>query len=43
MKNLDSNHLTFKSEDSWMVQCLTLAAVGILAYLHMAPTIASMA
>ncbi len=30
----------FSSEDAWMVQCLSLAALGLLTYLHVAPIIA---
>jgi len=33
--------MTFASEHSWMVQCLSLAALGLLTYLHIAPVIAS--
>jgi hypothetical protein len=30
----------FESEHAWMVQCLSLAALGLLTYLHIAPMIA---
>jgi hypothetical protein len=30
----------FSSEHAWMVQCLSLAALGLLTYLHIAPMIA---
>jgi hypothetical protein len=30
----------FTSEHAWMVQCLSLAALGLLTYLHIAPMIA---
>jgi hypothetical protein len=30
----------FSSEHAWMVQCLSLAALGLLTYLHVAPIIA---
>lgn len=30
----------FASEHAWMVQCLSLAALGLLTYLHIAPMIA---
>lgn len=29
-----------QSEHAWMVQCLSLAALGLLTYLHIAPIIA---
>lgn len=29
----------FTSEHAWMVQCLSLAALGLLTYLHIAPMI----
>ena len=32
--------MTFQSENAWMVQCLSLAALGMLTYLHLAPMIA---
>lgn len=32
--------MTFNSEHAWMVQCLSLAALGLLTYLHIAPIIA---
>ena len=36
-KNVNDN---FSSEHAWMVQCLSLAALGLLTYLHIAPMIA---
>jgi len=27
---------TFANEDSWAIQCLTLAALGMLSYMHIA-------
>lgn len=39
MKNLEPNKMTFRSENSWMVQCLSLATVGMLAYMHIAPAV----
>ncbi|MEN9922142.1 MAG: hypothetical protein RL097_418 [Candidatus Parcubacteria bacterium] len=39
MQNLEDNKLTFQNEHSWMVQLLTLAMVGALAYLQLAPMI----
>ncbi|MEY2665441.1 MAG: hypothetical protein RLZZ480_546 [Candidatus Parcubacteria bacterium] len=30
---------TFNSEHAWMVQCLSLAALGLLTYMHIAPMI----
>lgn len=41
MNDLAPNKMTFQSENAWMVQCLSLAAVGVLAYLHMAPIFAA--
>lgn len=32
--------MTFNSENSWMVQCLSLATLGLLTYLHVAPVVA---
>ena len=34
------SELTFNSEHSWMVQCLSLATLGLLTYLHVAPVVA---
>lgn len=31
---------SFSSEHAWMVQCLSLAALGLLTYLHIAPMVA---
>lgn len=31
--------MTFMSEDAWVVQCLSLAALGMLAYLQIAPIV----
>jgi hypothetical protein len=31
---------TFNSQHSWMVQCLSLATLGLLTYLHVAPVVA---
>jgi hypothetical protein len=31
--------MTFNSEHSWMVQCLSLAALGLVTYMHIAPMI----
>ncbi len=39
MQNLEDNKLTFQNEHSWMIQLLTLAMVGALAYLQLAPMI----
>ena len=30
---------TFQSEHSWMVQCLSLAALALVTYMHLAPMI----
>jgi hypothetical protein len=32
--------MTFASEHAWMVQCLSLAMLGLLTYLHIAPIVA---
>ncbi len=32
--------MTFASEHAWMVQCLSLAMLGLLTYLHIAPMVA---
>ncbi len=40
MKNLENNNMTFQSEHSWIVQCLSLAMLGVLTYLHLAPIVA---
>ena len=40
MKRLAPNKVTFQNADTWMVQCLSLAVIGLLAYLHIAPMIA---
>jgi hypothetical protein len=29
----------FSTEHSWMVQCLSLAALGLVTYMHIAPMI----
>ncbi len=39
MENLAPNKMTFQTEHSWMVQCLSLAMVGLLAYMHIAPLV----
>ncbi len=39
MKNLEDNIMTFQTEDSWLVQCLSLALIGMLTYLHIATII----
>lgn len=39
MQNLANNKMTFQSENSWMVQCLSLATIGMLAYMHIAPVV----
>jgi hypothetical protein len=31
--------MTFANENSWMVQCLSLATIGVLAYFHIAPAV----
>lgn len=33
------NKLTFQSDDAWMVQCLSLATIGMLAYMHLSSII----
>lgn len=39
MQNLEDNKMTFQSEDAWMVQILSLATIGVLAYFQIAPII----
>lgn len=39
MKDLAPNNMTFQSEHAWMVQCLSLAMIGLLTYLNLAPII----
>lgn len=39
MKNLEPNNMTFRSENSWVVQCFSLAAIGMLAYMQIAPVV----
>jgi hypothetical protein len=31
--------MTFSSENAWVVQVLNLAALGMLAYMHIAPAV----
>ena len=31
--------MTFSNENSWQVQLLSLATIGVLAYFHIAPAI----
>jgi hypothetical protein len=38
-EKVDMKEEAFSSEHAWMVQCLSLAALGLLTYLHIAPTI----
>jgi len=40
MQNLEDNKMSFQNEHSWMVQLLSLAMVGALAYLQIAPMVA---
>lgn len=35
----NSNKMSFQNEDSWMIQCLSLATIGLLAYMHIAPMV----
>ena len=39
MSNLEDSKMTFQGENSWMVQCLSLAAVGLLGYMQIAPAV----
>ena len=39
MENLAPNKMTFMSEDAWIVQCFSLATIGMLAYMHIAPVV----
>lgn len=38
-KPLQDHKMTFQSENAWMVQCLSLATIGMLAYMHIAPVV----
>ena len=31
--------MTFANENSWVVQCLSLATIAVLAYFHIAPAV----
>jgi hypothetical protein len=35
MQKLEDNKMTFRSENSWLVQCLSLAALSMMTYLHL--------
>ena len=39
MENQDEMKMTFANENSWAVQCLSLATIGVLAYFHIAPVV----
>ena len=39
MKDLTPNKMTFSSENAWVVQCFSLATIGMLAYMHIAPVV----
>ena len=39
MSNLEDNKMTFQGTDSWLVQSLNLAALALLGYMHIAPTV----
>jgi hypothetical protein len=39
MQNLEDNKMTFQSENSWMVQCLSLATIGVLAFMQISPVV----
>ena len=39
MENEKQKDMTFQGENSWMVQCLSLATIGMLAYMQIAPVI----
>ncbi len=36
---MTSEKMSFSNENSWMVQCLSLATIGMLAYMHIAPVV----
>lgn len=40
MENLPSNKVTFQNENSWMVQLLSLAVIGVLAFMQIQPLVA---
>ncbi len=35
---INDNKYTFSNEDSWVVQCLSLSAIGALGYMQVAST-----
>jgi len=39
MSKLSPDKSTFQTEDSWMLQCLSLATIGVLAYMQIAPAV----
>ena len=39
MSNLTPNKMTFSSENAWVVQLFSLATIGMLAYMHIAPAV----
>lgn len=39
MQDLIKNDIMSQSENNWMVQCLSLATIGMLAYMHIAPAV----
>lgn len=41
MQDETDNNMTFQNSNSWMVQCLSLATIGMLAYMQISPVIMS--
>jgi len=39
MEKLESNDMTFQNSNSWMVQCLSLATIGLLAFMQISPVV----
>lgn len=39
MEQTHDMKMTFSNENSWVVQCLSLATIGVLAYLQIAPAV----
>jgi len=39
MKDLENNEMTFQNENSWMIQSLSLATIGVLAFMQISPAI----
>ena len=39
MENETKKDMTFQGENSWLLQVLSLATIGVLAYMQIAPAI----